>query len=120
MAFLARPPLGESSSAQQGAPYTFGWTGYGVDTPADEAGPFLPATLFPGGMRQRTTQILHGFPRQTKKPRAPSGFKDGVSALRVTDLIGLKRHNAAWYAIVFGPMAQPGSSKCLEIFPQEQ
>jgi hypothetical protein len=40
--------------------------------------------------------------------------KDGVSALRDADLMGLKRHNAAWYAIVFGPMAQPGSFTCLD------
>ncbi len=52
MASLAQPPLGESSSAYQGALYTLGLTGYGGKTPAHEAGPFLPATPFPGGMRQ--------------------------------------------------------------------
>jgi hypothetical protein len=44
MASLARPPLGESLSAYEGAPYNYGLTGYGVDTPAYEAGTFLPAT----------------------------------------------------------------------------
>jgi hypothetical protein len=58
MASLARPPLGESRSAYQGAPYIFGLTGYGVDTPADEAGTFLPVPPFPSDMRQRTTKIL--------------------------------------------------------------
>jgi hypothetical protein len=72
MASLAQPPLGESSGAYQGPLYTFGLTGYGVNKPAHEAGPFLPATPFPGGMRQRTTQILHGFPRQNKAKKLAS------------------------------------------------
>ncbi len=45
-ALLARLPMGGSSCAYQGALYTFGLTGYGIDTPAHEAGPFLPAMPF--------------------------------------------------------------------------
>ncbi len=80
MASFAQPPLGEPSSAYQGALYTFGLTGYGVNTPAHEAGPFLPVTPFPGGMRQRTTQILHGFPRQPDNQSASQPETRNVSA----------------------------------------
>jgi hypothetical protein len=33
--------------------------------------------------------------------------------LHDADPTGLKKHNAAWYAIVFGQTAQPGRSSCL-------
>ena len=67
MASLTRLQFGESKSVYQGALYTYGFTGYGVDTPAYEAGTFLPATPFLGGMRQRTKQLyMAGSQGETK------------------------------------------------------
>jgi hypothetical protein len=43
-----------------------------------------------------------------------------VARLRCADLTDLKKQNDASFASVFGQFGQPGSSKCVSIFPQEQ
>ena len=67
------PPLGGSESAPQGAPSTARLTGHGVDTPSYEAGTFLPATPFLGGMRQRTKQ-LHMVSQKAKQQAASTCY----------------------------------------------
>ncbi len=82
MASLARPPLGESSSAQQGATYTFELTGYGVDIPAYEAGPFLAVPLLRAGYdseQHKVPVLSQGSKKKTSyiyvhRARATSGI----------------------------------------------
>ena len=68
MASLARPPLGESSCASQGATNTFGLTGYGVKTPAYEAGPFLPVPPLRAGYDSEQHKYTY-FPKAQKKKK---------------------------------------------------
>jgi hypothetical protein len=94
MASLAQPTLGEPSSAYQGALYTFGLTGYGVNTPAHEAGPFLPATPFPGYRG-------HSLPRKKQPDHSSKGVSERLAP----------RGCMASYAPVptdFGSLAQRG------------
>ncbi len=65
MASVARPPPGESLGAYHGAPYTFGLTDYGVNTPAYEAGTFLPPPFY-RSVAENNTKYLY-FPKAQKK-----------------------------------------------------
>ncbi len=80
MTSFTRPRLGDFQSAYQSAPYISRLTGHGVDTPSYEAGTFLPATPFLGGMRQRRSQSPCTFPRQkTGSLLAPFSSQVGLA-----------------------------------------